>query len=104
MTLVLSFLDCFQRSLCARTLILLHRSSGLLIEVKDRRGTDYVNFPDLNMQLFTCSQLIGTFHQLGVHVQSGRVLEHVVFDRDVNYLVWNMSGFVQGITFHVIKF
>ena len=49
-------------------------------------------------------QLIRTFHQLGAHVQSGRASEHVVFDQDVNCLVRNMPGLVQGIAFHVIKF
>ena len=48
--------------------------------------------------------LLELSHQQRAHAQSGRVLEHVVFDQDVNYLVRNVPGFVQGIAFHVIKF
>ena len=58
----------------------------LLIEVKNRRGTDHVNFPDLNMRLFTCSVVAGTLPSATCTCVHRRVLEHVVFVQDVAIL------------------
>ena len=44
------------------------------------------------------------FHQLRAHAQSGRVLQCVEFDQDVDYPVRNVKDSVQGIAFHVIEF
>ena len=76
----------------------------LLIEVKNRRGTDCANFLDLNTWLFTCSVLLELFHQRRVHAWDRRVCEHVVFDKDVCCPVRDINVSVQRILIHETEF